>query len=255
VSEPDEIGRAAALELAERMAAFWERRLGKRLLGFYLIGSLAHGGFSRRYSDIDVALIAEDGLQDADRREMSQYALTLSPGLAAKLSLFWADRTFTVGRFPPLDRVDLVDHAVALVERERVRPPRPDRSEIRAYLADQPFATWADGARRFAAMATLEARDHKPYLRALLYPARFVFSWMTGRMGSNDEAVDFVVAQAPAGLDLELVTEALRCRHAASDPDPLFAARGLLPRQVEACSRLLDSDAGRGRDEPLNSSS
>jgi predicted nucleotidyltransferase len=32
------------------------------LLGAYLIGSLAHAGFSRRYSDIDIALVTETGL-------------------------------------------------------------------------------------------------------------------------------------------------------------------------------------------------
>jgi hypothetical protein len=31
----------------------------------YVIGSLAHGGFSRRYSDIDLALITERGLDQA----------------------------------------------------------------------------------------------------------------------------------------------------------------------------------------------
>ena len=245
MAELDELSRAAALEFAGQMASFWDRQLGSRLHGFYLIGSLAHGGFSRRYSDIDMALIAEGGLGDAELGTMRERAMALSPELAAKLSLFWADRGFSVGRFPPLDRVDLVDHAVALVEHERIRPQRPNPAEVRAYLRDLPFANWADGARRFASLATLEARDHKPYLRALLYPARFIFSWRTGRMGSNDEAVDFVLAEAPAGLDLELVAEALQCRHAAADPDSLFAARGMLPRQVEACRRVLQSGSGQ----------
>jgi len=245
MAELDEPIRVAALDFADRMASFWDRRLGPRLKGFYLIGSLAHGGFSRRYSDIDMALIAEDGLGDADLSGMREHALSISPELAAKLSLFWADRNFSVGRFPPLDRVDLVDHAVALVERERIRPPRPNLWEVRSYLAGFPFESWADGARRFASLAALEARDHKPYLRALLYPARFLFSWMTGRMGSNEEAVAFVLAQAPPGLDLELVAGALQCRRAASDPDPLFPARGQLPGQFEACRRVIESGGGQ----------
>ncbi len=239
MAELDDASRAAALEFTTRMASFWDRRLGPRLIGTYLIGSLAHGGFSRRYSDIDMAVIAEDGLGPAELAEMQGHAASLAPELAAKLSLFWADRRFSIGRFPPLDRVDLVDHAVALVERERVRPPRPTLSDVRAYLGELPFASWADGARRFAALAALEARDHKSYLRALLYPARFVFSWMTGRMGSNDDAVAYVQAHAPPGFDLELVADALACRRAASDPDPLFAARDRLPRQIDACRRVI----------------
>jgi hypothetical protein len=35
------------------------------ILGIYLIGSLAHGGFGVRYSDIDVALIVEQPLSAA----------------------------------------------------------------------------------------------------------------------------------------------------------------------------------------------
>jgi hypothetical protein len=58
----DDMASAAAKEFACDMAAFWRARLGARLLGVYLIGSLAHGGFNRRYSDIDIALFVEDGL-------------------------------------------------------------------------------------------------------------------------------------------------------------------------------------------------
>ena len=40
----------------------FQAALGSELLGVYLIGSLAHGGFSRRYSDIDMALVTEAGI-------------------------------------------------------------------------------------------------------------------------------------------------------------------------------------------------
>ena len=104
-----------------------------------------------------------------------------SSELAAKLSIFWTDRTFAAGRFPPLDRADYLDHGVTLIERERVTPPRPGLAEIRAYLTGKPFEAWT-GAAQFAALERLEPKSHKPYLRAHLYPARFVYSFMTGRM-------------------------------------------------------------------------
>ncbi len=235
----DEDARTAALDLARGMAAFWDQRLGRRLLGFYLIGSLAHGGFNRRYSDIDVGLVAEDGLDEAMLDAMREEAVVLSPELAPKLSLFWTDRRFSVGRFPPLDRVDYLDHAVALVERERVRPDRPSLEEIRSYLGAAPLANWKANAERFAALDTLDADNHKPYLRAHLYPARFVYSWTTGAMGSNDAAVALVAERRPAGLDVALVARALQCRLDAADPDVLFPARDALPRQAEACARLV----------------
>lgn len=234
----DDEARDAAIDFAGGVAAFWDDRLGPRLLGCYLLGSLAHGGFSRRYSDIDVALVAEDGVDQAALDAMRGAAEALSPDLAPKLSLFWSDRHFAVGRFPPLDRVDYVDHAVALIERERERPERPSRDDIRAYLGGAPFAAWAESAALFAALDRLEPADHKPYLRAHLYPARFVYSWITGAMGSNDAAVALARERRPAGLDVDLLASALQCRHDAADPDPLFADRVALPAQVEACARL-----------------
>ena len=231
--------RAGALEFAHAMAAFWEEQLGPRLLGFYLIGSLAHGGFNRRYSDIDLALVAESGLSETSLDRARAHGVSISPELASKLSLFWSDRRFSAGRFPPLDRVDYLDHAVALVERESVCPERPSVDDIRAYLRGAPFAIWAERAARFATLDRLEAEDHKPYLRALLYPARFVYSWSTGRMASVDDAVAYLDECRPAGLDIGLVARALRCRSRSADPDDLFGERKSLPGQVDACRRLI----------------
>ena len=234
----DDDVRSAALDLAHGMAAFWEDHLGEQLLGVYLVGSLAHGGFNRRYSDIDMALVAREGLTDAMLDGTKAQAMALSPELASKLSLFWADQLFSVGRFPPLDRVDFLDHAVALVERERIRPERPSIDDIQAYLRGTPFESWTRTAARFAALDRLEPDDRKPYLRAHLYPARFVYSWMTGRMASNDDAVAFLDDRRPAGLDVDLVARALKCRRDADDPDSLFPERKTLPHQVAACAQL-----------------
>ncbi len=98
--------RKPPANFAAALAARWEASVGDALLGVYLIGSLAHGGFSRRYSDIDVAVVSEAGLTPADFDAMRADAAAISSELAAKLSIFWTDRTFSAGRFPPLDRAD-----------------------------------------------------------------------------------------------------------------------------------------------------
>src|SRR6478672_5526089 len=89
--------RAAAIEFAIGIGDFWNRQLGERLMGVYLIGSLAHGGFSARYSDIDIAIIAEEPLTPEDLSHMGETAIALSNELAPKLSLFWTDRRFLAG--------------------------------------------------------------------------------------------------------------------------------------------------------------
>jgi hypothetical protein len=230
--------KAAAIDFARCTVPFWQAALGSDLLGAYLMGSLAHGGFSRRYSDVDIALVTETGLSPQTLDRVRSEAVALSVDWGPKLSVFWADRHFNLGRFPPLDRIDYLDHAVALMERERVRPRRPALEEIQCYLRGVPFANWTGQARRFATAEILEPKDHKAYLRTLLYPARFCYSWMTGRMGSNDDAVAFLRTR-PTGLDLSLITSALQCRQVEADPDSLFPARTLLPSQVDTCAALL----------------
>src|SRR5262245_22624876 len=235
----DDPAVAAARAFARSVAASLDAKPGAGLLGVYLLGSLAHGGFNRRYSDIDIGLVTETGIDQATLDAVRTEAAALSPELAAKLSIFWSNRQFSIGRFPPLDRVDYLDHAVALIERERVNPIRPTLQDIRGYLGGAPFASWAASATHFARLDSLGPHEPKPYLRALLYPARFIYSWMTGGMASNDDAVDFLREQQVPGLDFNLVAAALQCRTDARQPDHLFPARAVLPRQVEACARLV----------------
>jgi hypothetical protein len=69
---------------------------------------------------------------------------------------------------------------------------------------------------------------------------------MTGRMGSNDDAVAFLREECPAPLDLTLITAALQFRQDDADPDPLFPARTSLLSQVEACATLFVGQASSG---------
>ena len=156
---PDDLAANAAREFAAALAARWQALLGDNLLGVYLLGSLAHGGFSRRYSDIDVAVVTEAGLTPADFDAMRAEAAAISPELAAKVSIFWTDRGFSIGRFPPLDRADYLDHGVTLIERERVTPPRPGLDEVRAYLCRQAVRGLAAGRRAIRRRSTRSSRS------------------------------------------------------------------------------------------------
>jgi predicted nucleotidyltransferase len=231
--------RTAAVKFADALASSYRAQLGQGLLGAYLIGSLAHSGFSHRYSDIDVLLVTENGLDAAELTTLRGLAAECDATLSQKLSVFWSDRSFTVGRLPPLDRADYIDHAIVLTERERVLPVRPTLKEIRAYLRGDPFANWNENAHRFAASDALTPVDHKAFIRTLLYPARLVYSWSTGRMGSNDDAVAFTCEHPPQGMNTDILTRALAYRRAAADPDALFPARTVLPNQVKSCTQFI----------------
>jgi predicted nucleotidyltransferase len=240
----DESSRAAAEDFTTELAALWRAQLGPSLIGVYRIGSLAHGGFSRRYSDIDVAIVGEAGLSREQLESARAAALQRSAPLGAKLSIFWSDRGFSIGRFPPLDRIDYLDHGIPLIERERVRPDRPSLDAVRAYLRGQPLESFAEQVKRFAAVTGLGPADQKPYLRTLLYPARFFYSWMTGKMASNDTAVAFLAKAAPPGIDIDVIARALHCRQEARDLDELLPDRVKLPNLFAGCVRIVESTAG-----------
>jgi predicted nucleotidyltransferase len=246
-ADPNDRARTSAIDFTHRLVRNWQEALGIDLLGAYLIGSLAHAGFSRRYSDVDVALVTTSELSPQVLDDLRSNAVALSADWGPKVSIFWADRHFSLGRFPPLDRIDYLDHAVVLMERQSLRPTRPTLDEIRLYLRGTPFANWADLARSFAVAETLKPKDHKAYLRTLLYPARFCYSWITGRTGSNDDAVAFLSEGHVAGLDIGLIARALQCRQAAADPDALFPARTVLPAQINACAALLGRECPQSR--------
>ena len=120
-ADPDEVTRTTAVDFARRLVPYWQAALGTELLGAYLIGSLVHGGFSRRYSDIDMALITNVGLSSQALDRVRSEAAALSADWGPKLSVFWTDRHFCLGRFPPLDRIDYLDHVVVLAYEARVR--------------------------------------------------------------------------------------------------------------------------------------
>lgn len=235
----NESALAAAVDFTRHVAELWDRRLGQRHAGVYLIGSLAHGGYSARYSDIDVALITEQPLASGELDLVHEKAVAYSAAFAAKLSLFWTDQTFSSGRFPLLDRIDYLDHAVALIERRRVSPSRPSLAEVRAYLDAEPFRRWSQEVARLSALDELPTADHKRYLRALLYPARFLYSWETGRVTSNDAAVAFVQDRALASSEVDIIVRALRCRNEGRDPLRLFSERSRLPRLLGICKERI----------------
>jgi hypothetical protein len=235
---PGKSAQEIAFDFAHDVAQFWDRELGPRLVGIYLIGSLAHGGFSARYSDIDMALIAEGSLEPGEIDLVNRKVAVHSAALASRLSLFWTDQYFSVGRFPLLDRVDYIDHAVTLLERRHVCPTRPTLPEIRLYLSAQPFQKWSRQVLLLNALSELTVDDHKRFLRALLYPARFLYSWQTGAIGSNDEAVAFLQGRAPE-IDLDVIIRALHCRNQGEDPEPLFSERSKLLQLRDICKQLV----------------
>jgi hypothetical protein len=224
--------------LADAVAAY-RVALGGRLLAAYALGSLAHGGFSELVSDVDLGLIVADplGPDDSDTIQgVADAEKAKGSALHSRLSVFWGTPSTlrgeqAGGRFPPLDRLDLLESGRLLAGSDDARRdvPRPTSVELIVtgaefaldYLAGVRSRTSSEGAslgsmRPAGEGAVEELRDPELLVRRgvrrvtklVLFPVRFLYTAITGQVGTNDAAVDHYLE-----------------RHEAPSPDLVAAAR------------------------------
>src|SRR5688572_4773518 len=220
---------AEALEMAQHE---WR----DRLVAAYALGSLAHGGFSA-VSDVDVAFVLSDPLLAADSGSVSSLVDSIKASrklFADRLSVFWGSvRTLSDetegGRFPPLDRLDLIKYGrlIAGIDvRSELRPP--SRKEL--VVAGAEFALWRLANEEVTALIrdaeSLARSDSKTLTKLVLYPVRFMFTAQTGDVGRNEAAVEHYVARAK-GPAAELVRLALDWRNAGPAPGDVDAIRAI----------------------------
>ena len=217
-----------------RVARHFEAKLGSALVEAYKLGSLAHGGFSRIYSDIDVGLLLNCAAAPAQMAELIDEAKTIDSNYGKKLSVFWGNPEFYWGRLPNLDRLDMLDHGVALLNAHKAQFRRPTKEEIRAELLRSVERSWQPRLPELNQLTAMAPENRKPYIRAILYAARLIFSWDNLAMESNDRAVAYLHRVQPPGLDLRPIDMALACRQEKYTAEEVFALRPDLVRQCES---------------------
>ena len=89
----------AIVDYVGRVAENFKSKLGPSLVEVYKIGSLAHGGFSQIYSDIDVGLILSCPNPPSDMDRMIAEAKALDDEYGKKLSIFWGNPECSLGAF------------------------------------------------------------------------------------------------------------------------------------------------------------
>ena len=237
---------AEALDLARQT---WQ----DRLVAAYALGSLAHGGFSA-VSDIDLGVVLADPLLRSDSEGVSKLVAsikTTSKPFADRLSVFWGSIASLSGasqggRFPPLDRLDLVKYGRLLAGNDiRSKLPSPTRREL--VLAGAEFALWRLATDEVIGLLknpdALARLDPKSLTKLILYPVRFMFTARTGEVGRNEAAVEHFVAAAKSAAT-KLAHLALEWRNADRvDSDALamqVIAAGVVPLYQEF---LLDHES------------
>jgi len=215
------------------VARHFESRLGPSLVDAYKLGSLAHGGFSNVYSDIDVGLLLNCLEAPARMVELIAEAKSLDAEYGKKLSVFWGNPEFAWGRLPNLDRLNLRDHGVPLLKGHKPQFRRPTKPAIRDELLGSIEKSWKPRLPELNALTELVAANRKPYIRAILYAARLIYSWDNLAMESNDRAVEYLHEVKPEGFDLKPIDMALACRNGRCSADDVFALHTDLVRQCE----------------------
>jgi hypothetical protein len=223
----------------KRVAGFFQAKLGSSLVDAYKLGSLAHGGFSAVYSDIDVGLLLNCAEPPKEMAALIAEAKTLDADYGKKLSVFWGNPEFSWGRLPNLDRLDLLDHGVPLLNHHKPQFRRPTKQEIRDELLRSIERSWRLRLPELSRLTELSPENRKPYIRAILYAARLIYSWDNLAMDSNDRAVEYLHQVQPPGLDLRPIDMALACRQEKCTAEEVFTLRTDLERQCERAVRYI----------------
>ena len=223
----------ALLAFVSWVAQHFKSQLGPNLVEAYKLGSLAHGGFSNIYSDIDVGLLLNCSEPPETISALIAEAKSLDGEYGKKLSMFWGNPEFTWGRLPVIDRLDLLDHGVPLLHGIKPAFRRPSKEEIHLEQRESIERSWKSRLPELSSLTRLEPKDRKPYIRAILYAARLIYTWDNLAVDSNDRAVEYLHQVQPPGFDLKPIDMALACRNEKCTAEDVFALRTDLNRQCE----------------------
>lgn len=238
----------AVLQAAAREA---KRDFEGRLRAAYALGSLAHGGFAPNVSDVDLGLVLDGPLREKDEARVEGVSARIHEApmpLSGRLSIFWGSLASlrgekTGGRFPAIDRLDLVRHGRLLAGRDvRNQIPVPDRRTL-----DVESAKFA--LRRLAAPEHMEkvskprqllAGGLIPLTKAILLPVRVLYVVKTGCVGESEAAARHYLHQR-SGPSAKLVRRGLTLRtEPFSEKDALvdLMSAGLLKLYANLASEL-----------------
>ena len=241
--------------LINEISSSAQETFGTRCTAVYIMGSLARGGFSEIASDIDIGVILSGDLQDSDFANIENIQTTsVNKHTTVKnnVSIFWGNiesinGVVDAGRYPPFDRLDLIDHALLLsgvdIRNELIKPTKEELE-----IASADFALGYLGSnKRINEFYNCELISNKGAVyvtKTILFPARFIYLEKTGEIAGNDASHQYYVDNF-SGNDAELVSNGYQWR-LNSLPQELSTVTDLLNEGlIELYHKFIDIYAER----------
>ncbi len=201
--------------LIELISVSTEQTFADRCVAVYLMGSLARGGFSELASDIDLGIIVAGPLQEGDAAlvgDIQAKALAEYPGVKNNVSIFWGsiesiNGVVDAGRYPPFDRLDLIDHALLLAGTDvRNQLVKPSQQELEVAGAEFALDYLGSEQRRqeFFDCGRIAEQGLVYVTKTILFPARFIYLVDNGLISGNEASYWYYVEQF-SGADAALV--------------------------------------------------
>lgn len=173
----------------------------ERVISIFKIGSLGSRGDFSLCSDVDIALML-DAVKDSDHKDVKEICESikiLNLNFADRLSVFWSSydkMTFErgEGRFPPLDRLDLIRCGVLLAGVDR-RKELSEPSNNDLILGSAEFISkFMLTNERFNELVNHQAeiirKGARYFSKFVLFPVRLIYSLDNpDKIGTNHDAV------------------------------------------------------------------
>lgn len=238
-----------ANEIVELFIQRCQQKFPDRILSIYTLGSLGkHGDFSR-CSDIDVAVLF-DMLIESDAqiiKEIWEEIKAVSLPYAERLSVFWSspeEWANGVGRFPALDRLDLINHAILQYGNDcREKLIKPTNQEVIKESAQFILDFMLTDEKKYELFETRDSiakKGARYFTKFILFPVRLLYTIsFPDEVVSNKHAVDYFIENHSTGLN-QVVSLAYQCRN--SEPNlPVNVESALfdfLPELYQECIQL-----------------
>lgn len=196
--------------------------LGSRCMSVYIMGSLARGGFSEVASDIDVGIILSGKSQEDDLsviEEIQANVVKNYPQINNSVSIFWGtiesiNGVVDAGRYPPFDRLDLIDHALLLTGievRDQLIKPTKEELEIASAEFSIDYLGSTERINEFLNCELITKKGVVYVTKTILFPARFLYLAKTGEIAGNDVSYQYYIDNF-SGSDAELVDNGYQWR-------------------------------------------